>query len=395
MASLDREVTPGMRELELVGMSEDGVAVVFVESSSGENFAVRVDDRLRAAVVHDRVRLGQLELALASPLRPKEIQARIRAGQGVDEVAAAAGLPRERIVRFAGPVLAEREHVAGQAQRSSLRRPGGQLPMSLGEAVADRLNGRGVTTDLAWDAWRREDALWLVRLTYRSGERARSALFVYDPLSRVVTAGDDESRWLAGEPGPLHGPQPRSGQADRDPAPQAGRQTERRDDDPSGRVDLESEGRALRLAPIESADEADGLVGADELFDHPYHRSAVPVVEAGPEVEDEPEVEDAPAVEDDQPTASITPLTPEPVDEGADLDPDERTDLDGPAILDGPMGVDEPDQTVTSDAAPVTESGIQTEDAAAEEATSPRRRARRRAAVPSWDDILFGAKNDG
>ena len=122
--STAKEADARMRHLELVGLSEDGTSVVLNDVETGESFGVQLDDRLRAAVVHDRVRLGQLELALTSTLRPKDIQARIRAGQSSADVAAAAGVSVERIMRFASPVLAEREHVATQAQRSVLRRPG-------------------------------------------------------------------------------------------------------------------------------------------------------------------------------------------------------------------------------------------------------------------------------
>ena len=51
---------------------------------------------------------------------------------------------------------------------------------------------------LDWDAWRRDDGRWTVSVRYRSGERERTAHFVYDPLARVVVTSDDESRWLAG-----------------------------------------------------------------------------------------------------------------------------------------------------------------------------------------------------
>ncbi|GAA3467148.1 hypothetical protein GCM10018965_017000 [Nonomuraea roseola] len=54
---------------------------------------------------------------MASPLRPKEIQARIRAGETAEEIAATAGIPVERSGGSRAPWLAEREYVAQQAQR--------------------------------------------------------------------------------------------------------------------------------------------------------------------------------------------------------------------------------------------------------------------------------------
>ena len=133
-----------------------------------------MDERLRAAVVSDRVRLGQLELELGTALRPKDIQSRIRSGERLEDVAAAAGVPPERIMTYAAPVLSERAHVATQARRSVLRRSEPTGPRALAEAVADRLHQRGVSASaVAWDAWRRDDGKWTVSAAYTSG-RARA-----------------------------------------------------------------------------------------------------------------------------------------------------------------------------------------------------------------------------
>lgn len=190
-----------MRQLHLVALDADGTSLV-LRSDRGDEYAVAVDERLRAALRNDRARLGQLEIELESSLRPKDIQARIRAGESADDVAAVAGVPAERVRRYAGPVLAEREHVAGRARRTTLRRADGPGPV-LDDVVADRLETRGVdAATVAWDSWRREDGRWTVTASYRAGNRHKTALFVFDPERQVVLAEDDEARWIAGEPAP-------------------------------------------------------------------------------------------------------------------------------------------------------------------------------------------------
>ena len=109
-----------MREAKLVGLSQDGKSLILAEAETGEEFAVPVDDRLRAALRGDRARLGQLEIQMESALRPRDIQARIRAGESPEAVAAVAQVPMERLMAFAGPVMAEREHIASLAQRASV-----------------------------------------------------------------------------------------------------------------------------------------------------------------------------------------------------------------------------------------------------------------------------------
>jgi hypothetical protein len=72
--------------------------------------------------------------------------------------------------------------------------------MLLGELVAERLEQRGVPRDgMEWDAWRRNDGAWEVRLEYLADERERSAQWVYDPVRRIVTPDDDDARWLLEE----------------------------------------------------------------------------------------------------------------------------------------------------------------------------------------------------
>src|SRR6476661_3865815 len=116
-----------MVHLRLTGVSEDGRKLVLV-SDAGVEFTVDVDDRLRAALSEkgsgDQPRLAQLEMQMDSTLRPRDIQARIRSGETPESVAAAAGTTVEAIMPFAAPVMAERQHVAERAQRSSVRRSG-------------------------------------------------------------------------------------------------------------------------------------------------------------------------------------------------------------------------------------------------------------------------------
>ena len=200
-----------MRTLRLVGLSADGRQVVFVDDLGAE-FAAPADDRLRAALRGDRARLGQLEIEMDFALRPRDIQARIRAGDTPEAVAALAQVPVDKVLPYAIPVLAERQHIAELARRSHVRRKGVEGPSRvLADVVAERLQGRGVDALAAeWDAWRRDDGRWAVQASYHSGERERSAMFVFDHVGRYSLAEDDEAKWLTGErQSSSRGPQPR------------------------------------------------------------------------------------------------------------------------------------------------------------------------------------------
>src|SRR5215475_14116256 len=160
-----------MQELRLVAVSEDGsYAVLAVPGRSGR-FALPIDERLRTVARGQFSRLAQYEIEVESPLRPKEIQDRIRAGETADEIADAAGIPIERVRRFEGPVLAEREFRAQEAQRATVRTdrrgtesgPGPRL----GEIVGQRLSGLGASAeDVEWDSRKRQDGCWQVQVAY-------------------------------------------------------------------------------------------------------------------------------------------------------------------------------------------------------------------------------------
>ncbi|HET8560904.1 MAG TPA: septation protein SepH [Marmoricola sp.] len=187
-----------MQELSPVGLSGDGKRLVLL-SASGEEYSVAVDHRLRAALRGDNARLGQLEMKMESALRPRDIQARIRAGESPDQVAAAAQTTVDAIMGFATPVLAERAHVAQVAQKSSVRRRSAESSSSartLGEAAAANLHDLGVAEDeVSWDAWRRDDGRWT--LVAEFGDH--HAEFTYDQPGRYVTADNDHARLLTGE----------------------------------------------------------------------------------------------------------------------------------------------------------------------------------------------------
>src|SRR5256885_13692358 len=188
-----------MQELRLVAVSEDGSYLVLATAGRGTRFTLPVDDRLRAVVRGISSRLGEYEIEVESPLRPKETQARIRAGETADGIAETAGIPVERVRWFEGPVLQEREYMAQQAQRVTVRRPGESTPgPALGEIVEERLGKRGVDLEEAeWDSRKCEDSTWRVRLSFSAGGRPYAAEWVYDPRRRHVSAANEEASRLS------------------------------------------------------------------------------------------------------------------------------------------------------------------------------------------------------
>ncbi|RSS78767.1 septation protein SepH [Streptomyces sp. WAC06614] len=345
-AGTTREVP--MPELRVVAVSNDGTRLV-LKAADGTEYTLPIDERLRAAVRNDRARLNQIEIEVESHLRPRDIQARIRAGASAEEVAQLAGISVDRVRRFEGPVLAERAFMAERARKTPVRRPGENTGPQLGEAVQERLLLRGAEKDsVQWDSWRRDDGTWEVLLVYRVAGEPHSASWTYDPPRRLVVAVDDEARSLIGEaddlpaaPEPTFPFVPRIARLPRD------RPLDRTLD------------RQLERAPApEPEEERDSLTSLLEAV--PSFRGDLVVPERPAAAAAEPEAEEATAAEE-PPAASAAA--------GA-----------GSAYADVLM--------------PRTVAGhrdrlIGTTDRQAE---ADGVRPGRRAAVPSWDEIVFGTR---
>ena len=154
-----------------------------------------------------------------TPLSPRDIQTRIRAGESLEDLVAGSAMEAERIERFAAPVLAEREHLALTALGSSVRRRGeasGHRPLR--SVVAERLQATGVDgDDVRWDAWKIGDSQWQLKADYEVQGEGRHAEFRFDAQGRFSVAEDDEARWLAGEaPSPVAEPTASIGPVERD-----------------------------------------------------------------------------------------------------------------------------------------------------------------------------------
>lgn len=185
-----------MRELKVVGLDVDGKHIICESDDPSEKFIVRADDRLRAAVRGDKsgVSQSQPDAEVSSVLRPKEIQAKIRAGASVEQVARSAGVDIARVERFAHPVLLERARAAELATAAHPVLADGPAVLTLLETVTTALIARGLDPDTVdWDAWRNEDGRWTVQLSWKAGRSDNTAHFRFTPGAHggTVTAFDD------------------------------------------------------------------------------------------------------------------------------------------------------------------------------------------------------------
>src|SRR5690606_26154851 len=119
---------------------------------------------------------------MEASMRPRDIQARIRAGASVEQVTAESGMPASRVERFAYPVLLERARAAELAQKAHPVRPDGPAVETLIEVVTAAFTARGHTLDNAeWDAWKDEKGFWVAQLQWQNGRSEIAAHWRYQP----------------------------------------------------------------------------------------------------------------------------------------------------------------------------------------------------------------------
>ena len=237
-----------MRPVRFVALSEDGQALVLTDEV-GRLLALPLDERVGAAMRHER---GQSTLgAPAGPatepapaLSPRDIQARIRSGESADDVARIAGVPVDRVLRYAGPVLQERAMLAQHARRTRLKTS--EKGASLAEVVDGRLAQHGVDAEkISWDAYRRDDGTWRVVATWPSGKATAQAIWELDKARTLVSPHDDMAIYLCTER-PTH----ILGQEERSEAPRAAR--------PPRATEPARGGHGLPAAPAEPAGRRSG-----------------------------------------------------------------------------------------------------------------------------------------
>lgn len=122
---------------------------------------------------------------------PREVQARVRAGESAEEVAADTGWPVDKVLRYAEPLLAERMFMANQAQTVEVRRSRGSV--SLYDSC-EQVLGESTMDDVRWDAHRRDDGRWVVTAVVGGN----TATWTYDHHGRNLHPLDDTARRLMG-----------------------------------------------------------------------------------------------------------------------------------------------------------------------------------------------------
>lgn len=345
-----------MEQLRVIG-TEDGTIILATEA--GQRFALAIDDVLRAELRKARLERDR-EGRTVRP-NPREIQSHIRAGLSTAEVAELLGVRVEDVERYEGPVLAEREHIVGQALAVPVLLSGDlehDVQPTFGAAIRAKLTEAGATGE-RWTSWKDENG-WVIKLEFTVAEVDRDARWGFDPRRSTLTPSNADATQLSRQGSLPEGLIPRLRALDQSPFKDESRFDSgafgpRRVPDPEADVEAPEvaaptspavQQAAIKRAPETSVTTSETADLLEALRRRRGQREPLPGTEA----------ESAHA-----PVALFDAL--EPGYEGAEED--------------------EPEEP--ADAAHVLREAEQAE-------ASGRRRGR--TSMPSWDEIVFGARTE-
>jgi len=128
----------------------------------------------------------------------KEIQAELRSGKTVQEVARLAGTDASWIERFLSPILAERKGIVDAVMTGVISRPRrGRSSCSVGQAIVANLEERkaAISPEDLQDGWSvaRRKGQWEVALRYSLRGQDKEAQFAYDPEEGVTALNAEAS----------------------------------------------------------------------------------------------------------------------------------------------------------------------------------------------------------
>ena len=350
-----------------------------LEAQDGQKFRLLIDDTVRSSI--KREKLQQLD---SISITPREIQEEIRNGATIEQLIKQSGATFEFIEKFAAPVIAELEHVVSSALSVRLTIAGDRYndstQIEFGEIITGRLLTSGAE-GISWVAKKIEPNNWHIVANYQLNGAAGSATWSFDPRRLTLSPESETAVTLSSQ------------------------ETLNNSVIPKLRtVDVSNVAETVVMEdviPIGRGAEFETPIAREPEFERPA--PSTPAAFLKPVVDEVPPVEPAAPV-------AVTPApvqrAPEPLSATADLlealrrkrteredDKPRDAQLDAHPDTTNLRVIDIEPTPVAPVATPEPDVAVETVDEVAEEtkASTPKKG---RAAMPSWDEIVFGTKAD-
>ncbi len=184
-----------MCELRLQGKNSDGTHLTLT-GPDGSDYLLRISDTLRATINQPRLTAVPTD-AVEETISVKEIQRRLRAGELPDFIARDGNTTVDKVMRFSGPILQEREFILNKARTAVMHKDSIRNDVTFLDVVIEKLVPRGVDSDdIEWNTWRLADGTWHIECHYPNRDGDGIATWNFD-LSRLsISATDNNGAWL-------------------------------------------------------------------------------------------------------------------------------------------------------------------------------------------------------
>lgn len=177
-----------MQELKVIGV-ENGA--LLAASEEGDRFRIAIDE-----VLQSRLRQTQTESTSGPKLSPREVQSHIRSGMSAEDVAAVTGASLDFVRRFEGPVLAEREYIVSSALSVPVHTAIDPDPVdggaNFGSVIRERLAALGASNE-RWASWKEPDGGWIVKLSFTADEIDHDARWGFEPKKNALSPMGNEA----------------------------------------------------------------------------------------------------------------------------------------------------------------------------------------------------------
>lgn len=182
-----------MQDLRVQDLTITGVenTTLLLTSEDGAAYRVTVDEVMLA-----KLRQSANVAGAGRKLAPRDIQAHIRSGMSAQDVAAITGAPLEYIQKFEGPVLAEREYVVTAALNVAVHTAMESDPLSggstFGTVIRERLYDLSAVNE-RWASWKEVGGGWIVKLAFTADQIDHDARWGFEPRKAALFPLNNEA----------------------------------------------------------------------------------------------------------------------------------------------------------------------------------------------------------
>lgn len=181
-----------MHNLKAVAV-EHGAIVATAED--GTQFRIQLDDELRS-----KLRGTPTGTITTRRSTPREIQTYIRGGMSAEQVAKYTGAQLEYVQRYELPILAERQYMVESALGVHVLsvRPSDESdgPPTFGSVLDERLEQLSAT-GTRWASWKEPEGGWIVKLSFTADGIDHDARWSFDPKKQHLTPLNGEATALS------------------------------------------------------------------------------------------------------------------------------------------------------------------------------------------------------